>query len=274
MFRDALILLPVMTALSAPMAAAQQRPTPKEYVDHVGGTIVPAGKFEVEGRPAACGSRPTVLDYHLDDITAAYPQFPIVNPARFAKLSPTLKLWTFGVACGFALFGPDPTGADCYAVRRGKKEGWLSDQAVDEICTFLLPTTAGRYKQVPGPERCERLRRCYRQISSTDAASAEVPAGGMRPSNITHSSENDEFGRSVVRALRGTMPQSSRVGRLKIRLLLDEQGRLSDLRLVESSGDSEMEQNVLKAAKGTSFPNPPAGSSVPDRTFLVTYVYR
>jgi TonB family protein len=114
------------------------------------------------------------------------------------------------------------------------------------------------------------------QKSLTDIAPTEVPggAGVLRPPDITHSPENDEFGRSVVRALKGTMPQSSRLGRLKIRLLLDEKGRLRDLRLVESGGDSEMEQKVLKAAQSTSFPTPPAGSSIPDRTFLVTYVYR
>jgi hypothetical protein len=60
------------------------------------------------------------------------------DPAKDGVATP-LKLWTFGVACGFALFGRDPT-------TRGKKEGWLSGQGVDEICAFLLPTTAGRYK--------------------------------------------------------------------------------------------------------------------------------
>jgi TonB family protein len=139
-----------------------KHPTAKEYVDHFGGTIVPPGKFEIEGHPVVCGSRPTALDAHLDDYSAAYRQFLIVNPGRFEKLSPTLKHWTFGVACGFALFGPDPTGADCYAVRRGKKEGWLSDEGVEQICTFILPTR-GRYNQVPGPERCQRLRQCYRE---------------------------------------------------------------------------------------------------------------
>jgi TonB family protein len=110
----------------------------------------------------------------------------------------------------------------------------------------------------------------------TRAAPAQVPAGDgvLRPPNITRSPENDEFGRSVLRALKGTMPRLSRIGRLKIRLLLDDQGKLRDLRLVESVGDSEMELKVLKAAQSTSFPTPPAGSSVPDRTFLVTYVYR
>jgi hypothetical protein len=68
---------------------------------------VPPGKFEVEGRPIACGSRAAVLDKNLNDVTTAYPQFVIINPERFGKLSPTLKLWAFSVACGFALHGPD-----------------------------------------------------------------------------------------------------------------------------------------------------------------------
>jgi putative tryptophan/tyrosine transport system substrate-binding protein len=86
------------------------------YMDE-GGLMAYA--LEIDSLWMQADSRPTVLDYHLDVITAAYPQFPIVNPTRFAKLSPTLKLWTFGVACGFALFGPDPTGADWFAVTRG-----------------------------------------------------------------------------------------------------------------------------------------------------------
>lgn len=53
------------------------------------------------------------------------------------------------------------------------------------------------------------------------------------------------------------MPRLSRTGRLRVRLLLDEQGRLRDLRLVESSGSSEMEQKVLQAAnRRTSLPHP------------------
>ena len=35
-----------------------------------------------------------------------------------------------------------------------------------------------------------------------------------------------------------------------------------------------MDQNVVFAAKQSSFPIPPAGATVADRTFLVTYVYR
>jgi TonB family protein len=95
-----------------------------------------------------------------------------------------------------------------------------------------------------------------------------------RPANITRSGENDEFGRGVVRALRRTMPSPTEtVGRTTIRLFLSESGNLVDLALVRSSGDANLDQSVVFAAKQSSFPIPPVGSTVSDRTFLVTYIY-
>ena len=100
-------------------------------------------------------------------------------------------------------------------------------------------------------------------------------AAVMRPPNVTRSGENDEFGRGVIRALRKTMPVSpDTLGRVTVRLLLSETGNLTQLQLVRSSGDPILDQNVVFAAKQSSFPIPPAGSTVPDRTFLVTYIYR
>jgi len=96
-----------------------------------------------------------------------------------------------------------------------------------------------------------------------------------RPANITRSGENDEFGRGVVRALRQTMPRpNGTAARITIRLFLSETGNLADLVLVRSSGDPHMDQSVMFAAKQSSFPIPPAGSTLSDRTFLVTYIYR
>jgi periplasmic protein TonB len=100
-------------------------------------------------------------------------------------------------------------------------------------------------------------------------------AAVMRPPNVTRSGENDEFGRGVIRALRKTMPVSpDTLGRVTVRLLLSETGNLTQLQLVRSSGDPILDQNVMFAARQSSFPIPPAGSTVPDRTFLVTYIYR
>jgi periplasmic protein TonB len=114
------------------------------------------------------------------------------------------------------------------------------------------------------------------ELSLPDAALA--PAGRSaafaRPPNITRSGENDEFGRGVIRALRRTMPGSDRLGQVTIRLFLSETGNLLEARLIRSGGDPIMDQNVVFAAKQASFPIPPNGATVADRTFLVTYVYR
>ncbi|MBO0741691.1 MAG: TonB family protein [Hyphomicrobiaceae bacterium] len=114
------------------------------------------------------------------------------------------------------------------------------------------------------------------ELSLPDAALA--PAGRSaafaRPPNITRSGENDEFGRGVIRALRKTMPGSDKLGQVTIRLFLSETGNILEARLIRSGGDPIMDQNVVFAAKQASFPIPPNGATVADRTFLVTYVYR
>ena len=100
-------------------------------------------------------------------------------------------------------------------------------------------------------------------------------AAVMRPPNMTRSGENDEFGRGVIRALRKTMPVArDTLGRVTVRLLLSETGNLTQAQLVRSSGDPVLDQNVVFAARQSSFPIPPAGATVADRTFLVTYIYR
>ena len=97
----------------------------------------------------------------------------------------------------------------------------------------------------------------------------------MCPPNVTRSRENAEFGRGVIRALYKTMPVSrDTLARVTVRLLLSETGNLTQLQLVRSSGDPILDQNVMFAARQSSFPIPPAGATLADRTFLVTYIYR
>ena len=100
-------------------------------------------------------------------------------------------------------------------------------------------------------------------------------AAVSRPPGVTRSGENDEFGRGVIRALRQTMPRpTGTLGRVTVRMFLTEQGNLQEVRVVYSGGDPILDQSVLFAVKQASFPLPPVGATVADRTFLVTYVYR
>ena len=117
---------------------------------------------------------------------------------------------------------------------------------------------------------------------SLDEEGAVPPAGFThgafaRPPDITRSAENDEFGRNVLRALKSTMPGARTIGRITIRLLIDETGKLLEVRAIKTEGDpqniAEMERNVLNAVKRAHFPHPPKGATISDRSFLARYVY-
>jgi TonB family protein len=95
-----------------------------------------------------------------------------------------------------------------------------------------------------------------------------------RPPGITRSGQNDDFARGVIRALRQTMPPPRGIfGRVTVRLFLNDNGDLAEVRVIESSGIGGLDQSVVFATKQTNFPLPPYGATVADRTFMISYVY-
>jgi len=145
-----------------PYAFGEGPPTPEEYVAHVGGDarIIGAGELKLDNRRMVCGHRPTVLDDQLDDYGAAYPGFLILNPRLIAKVSTPVKLWIFAHECGHQFRGPDEETADCFAVQRGRRQGWLTADGLEEICRFIAPAK-GDTMHFSGSHRCEYMRRCY-----------------------------------------------------------------------------------------------------------------
>lgn len=142
-------------------AAQSQPPTPEEYAAHVGGaTIVPPGQLQLDGRRVSCGHRPTVLDNTLDDYGAAYPGFLILNPRLMNKVSTAVKMWIHAHECGHQFRGPDEETADCFAVQRGRRQGWLTEQGLDEVCAFISPAK-GDSMHFSGSHRCAQMRKCY-----------------------------------------------------------------------------------------------------------------
>ncbi|MBS0241313.1 MAG: hypothetical protein JSS20_03995 [Proteobacteria bacterium] len=141
---------------------AEAGPTPEEYVAHVGGdaVIVQAGALKLDGRRMTCGQRPTVMDNQLDDYGAAYPGFLILNPKLIAKVPTVVKQWIFAHECGHQFRGPDEETADCFAVQRGRRQGWLNEPGLDEICKFISPAK-GDNMHFSGSHRCEVMRQCY-----------------------------------------------------------------------------------------------------------------
>jgi hypothetical protein len=161
--RWALWLVSIATLAGTLVHADDRDPTPEEYVRKVGGDakIVPAGELKIDGQTVLCGRRPTVLNSNLDDYGAAYQGFVILNPKLLAKLKSTpVKLWIHAHECGHQFRGADEETADCFAVQRGRRQGWLTPQGLDDVCAFMSPAKADN-AHFTGNKRCEAMRKCY-----------------------------------------------------------------------------------------------------------------
>jgi protein TonB len=108
----------------------------------------------------------------------------------------------------------------------------------------------------------------------TDGDDSGNSSAVQRPPGITRSGENDEFARNVIRALQKSMPRERANGRVTVRIVLSENGSRADVKLLKSGGDPDLDFNVMFAARQTAYPFPPNNSTLVDRTFTVTYIYR
>ncbi|MEL7049766.1 MAG: hypothetical protein AAFO75_12570 [Pseudomonadota bacterium] len=155
-------LLALLLMSASSVSNADGPPSPEEYVDYVGGdaSIVEPGRLILDGKRQLCGRRPTVLDSQLDDYGAAYPGFLIMNPRLLDKVSTPVKFWIYAHECGHQFRGPDEETADCFAVQRGRRQGWLSPEGLEKVCDFIRPAR-GDIMHLSGSHRCEYMRQCY-----------------------------------------------------------------------------------------------------------------
>ncbi len=158
----ALVAAAGVWAVTVSGAQADEPPTPEEYVAYIGGEaqILPPGGLSLDGRRQSCGQRPVVLDPTLDDYGAAYPGFLIMNPKLLGRVSTPVKQWIFAHECGHQFRGPDEETADCFAVQRGRRQGWLDESGLQEVCSFIAPAK-GDMMHLSGSHRCDYMRKCF-----------------------------------------------------------------------------------------------------------------
>lgn len=166
--RGALAVLAFVALAGAGAGAARglqflyAMPSATEYLAAKGATVthVPAGRLAYDGQSFRCGRFSAVLDPKLDDYGAAYFGFILLNPVRFATLPLTLKRYAYAHECGHQYVGYDEGEADCYAIRRGRSEGWLDAAALNEVCDFIS-RSKGDGAHALGARRCAMMRRCF-----------------------------------------------------------------------------------------------------------------
>ena len=111
----------------------------EDYLKEVGprAKLVPKGKLTIDGKRKMCGNRPTVMDPKFDSWGGAYPGFVILNPVRLKRLPSVVKFYVYAHECGHQFVGRDEDAADCFAVKRGRRYGWLDASGMAQICSFI-----------------------------------------------------------------------------------------------------------------------------------------
>jgi hypothetical protein len=132
------------------------------------------GSVQIAGRTLKCGNIRNALDSRLPNLGLSVPdnRLLIVNPLLLAREPETVRLFVFHHECGHHHVGGNELTADCWAVRRGVEDGWLSKAGLAQVCSSFqdAPATA---THPSGAQRCGNLNRCF-AAAAAEKRSAEA----------------------------------------------------------------------------------------------------
>lgn len=129
--------------------------------------LYPPGRLVIAGRRLTCGATSTLVrDFEGFAVSST---IIMLNMRALNELPRMVQWLIYYHECGHILYGPSETAADCYAVRRARRERWLTAQSLEEVCaTFNI---AGHGPMHPDPEaRCAQLRQCFANKKGSIAA--------------------------------------------------------------------------------------------------------
>ena len=130
------------------------------------GRLVAPGRLVVAGRKLSCGKTATLLrDFEGFAVSSTV---IMLNMEALNDLPRPVQWLIYYHECGHILYGSSERAADCYAVRRARREGWLSDEALDDICAVFNISGHGAL-HADSERRCEELRQCFARKSGVTA---------------------------------------------------------------------------------------------------------
>jgi hypothetical protein len=112
----------------------------------------------VGGVPVSCGGAIAVVA-PINDIAQAAPGQILLNPMLF-NLPPVVQVFVYAHECGHQVVGSNETAADCWAIKVGRNQGWLSRPAVGMIQQYF-GDSPGDWTHEPGPYRIARMVQCF-----------------------------------------------------------------------------------------------------------------
>jgi len=130
--------------------------------------------IELSGRTVRCDNVEIVMDRRLPSEGAAAPGALILNPRLLNEQPAIVRLFVFHHECGHHRVGDSELKADCWAVERGVREGWLDQRGLKEVCDSFedAPETPSHPS---GRRRCRNLDQCF--ATALAALPARTPIG-------------------------------------------------------------------------------------------------
>ena len=138
-----------------------------------GGRLLQAGAYRIGNRRMRCGSAKTLISPKFWDYGGALPDLIILNPRKMKTLPRRLRMFVYEHECAHQNTSSE-TRADCTAIKKGKREGWLRRRDVQHVCQRLFLHSKGDRYHPAGPKRCKLLLQCYDGRGSTVTARART----------------------------------------------------------------------------------------------------
>lgn len=120
-----------------------------------------AGSTTVGGARVSCYAAKTIIkDKRVPGPGYASEGVIYLGPQHLNAYPAVVQRFIFLHECGHQYVGTDETGADCWAAKIGKRQGWFSEGGVNSVCKAFWNTQGGQF-HLPGPQRCQALKQCF-----------------------------------------------------------------------------------------------------------------
>jgi hypothetical protein len=134
------------------------------------------GTLEIAGRKLSCGRVRNVLDQRLPNLGVSIPDrgLLVINPMLLQRYPDSVRLFVFHHECGHHHVGSNELKADCWAVDRGVRDGWLDKKRLGEVCRSFgnAPSTP---THPSAASRCRNLQQCFAAAQAKIAQAMGTP---------------------------------------------------------------------------------------------------
>lgn len=170
-------ILRLLTAAALSVAAVLPATVSVHAEEFVGRSVTLAG------RKMNCGKADIMIDRNLPSEGGAGETVLILNPNMLNQQPPTVRLFVFTHECGHISVGDSELDADCYAVNRGVKDGWLDRKGLAQVCDSFegAPETD---THPSAKRRCVNLDRCFARAEAEMTPIAPKPIPARLPAKL------------------------------------------------------------------------------------------